>query len=71
MPLLKKLTVLAGAAAAAQKYAKKNPEKVNQLATKAGKFVDQQTKGKYHSQIDGALRKVRTATDRRTPPAAR
>ncbi|SDD63529.1 antitoxin [Actinokineospora iranica] len=69
MPLLKKLTALAGAAAAARKYAQKNPEKVNRLATKAGQFVDQRTKGKYHRQIDGAVRKVQSAATRSTPPA--
>ncbi|GLZ36425.1 antitoxin [Actinokineospora sp. NBRC 105648] len=64
MPMLKKLTALAGAAAAATKYAKKNPDKVNRAAAKAGAFVDQKTKGKYSRQISGALHKVRTATSR-------
>ncbi|PPK64055.1 antitoxin [Actinokineospora auranticolor] len=62
MPLLKKLTALAGAAAAATKYAKKNPEKVNRMAAKAGHFVDQKTKGKYSRQINNAVRRVNTAT---------
>ncbi|MBM7769858.1 hypothetical protein JOD54_000062 [Actinokineospora baliensis] len=66
MPLLKKLTALAGAAAAATKYAKKNPEKVNRMAAKAGHFVNQKTKGKYSRQIDTAVRRVHTATTK--PP---
>ncbi|WP_018685751.1 antitoxin [Actinokineospora enzanensis] len=62
MPMLKKLTALAGAAAAAAKYARKNPEKVNRMAAKAGQFVDQKTKGRYNRQITSAVRKVHTAT---------
>lgn len=62
MPMIKKLTALAGTAAAARGYIRKNPEKVNQLAAKAGAFVDKRTKGKYHDKIDGALHKVRNAT---------
>lgn len=62
MPLLKKLTALAGTAAAARTYIRKNPDKVNKMATKAGAFVDKRTKGKYHNQIDSALHKVRNAT---------
>jgi hypothetical protein len=57
--LFRKLTVLAGAAEAARRYAKKNPEKVGKLAENAGRFVDQKTKGKYHNQIQGAVRKVK------------
>jgi hypothetical protein len=63
MPLLKKLTALAGTAAAARAYVRKNPDKVNKMANKAGAFVDKRTKGKYHGRIDNALHKVRTATD--------
>ncbi|MCT2587724.1 antitoxin [Actinophytocola gossypii] len=62
MPLIKKLTALAGTAAAARTYMRKNPDKVNKYATKAGAFVDKRTKGRYHSQIDNALNRVRTAT---------
>ncbi|MFB9683576.1 antitoxin [Amycolatopsis plumensis] len=62
MPLMKKLTMLAGAAASARAYAKKNPEKVNQVVGKAAKFVDDKTKGKYHHQIAGAVRKVNSVT---------
>jgi hypothetical protein len=62
MALLRKLAALAGTAEVARRYAKKNPEKVNKLADQAGQFVDKRTKGKYHSHIDGAVRKVRQVT---------
>lgn len=68
MPLLKRLTALAGTAAAARSYAKRNPDKVNKMAAKAGQFIDKRTKGKYHHQIDGAMRKVRTLTGQQQPP---
>ncbi|ONI82822.1 hypothetical protein ALI144C_17260 [Actinosynnema sp. ALI-1.44] len=57
--LFRKLTVLAGAAEAARRYARKNPEKVARMADKAGQFVDKQTKGKYHAQIQNAVTKVK------------
>jgi hypothetical protein len=64
MPLLKKLTALAGTAAAARSYARKNPDKVNKMAAKAGQFIDKRTKGKYHHKIDNAVRKVNHMTAR-------
>lgn len=64
MALLRKLTVLAGAAEAARRYARNNPEKVNKLADQAARFVDKQTKGKYRHKIDNAVRKVKTTTAR-------
>lgn len=67
MPLLRRLTALAGAAAAARTYAKRNPEKVNNMAAKAGQFIDKRTKGKYHNHIDSATRKVRTMTGNQHP----
>ncbi|HEV7652942.1 MAG TPA: antitoxin [Actinophytocola sp.] len=67
MPLLRKLTALAGTAAAARAYAKKNPEKVNRMASKAGEFIDKRTKGKYHGQIDNAVHKVHNATGPKQP----
>lgn len=67
MPLLRRLTALAGAAAAARTYAKRNPEKVNNMANKAGQFIDKRTKGKYHDKIDNATRKVRTMTGNQHP----
>jgi hypothetical protein len=62
--LLRKLTVVAGAAGAARQYVKKNPDKVNRIAEQAGRFINKQTKGKYHGKIDNAVRKVQTATDK-------
>jgi MT0933-like antitoxin protein len=62
---LGKLAALAGIAQAAFRYAKNNPDKVHKIADQAGRFVDERTKGKYHSQIDGAVRKVQDATNRR------
>ncbi|MET0237100.1 MAG: antitoxin [Kibdelosporangium sp.] len=58
--LFRKLTVLAGAAEAARRYAKKNPEKVARMAENAGRFVDKKTNGKYHTKIEGAVQKVRS-----------
>jgi MT0933-like antitoxin protein len=63
--LLRRLTGVAGAAEAARRYVKKNPEKVNRMAEKAATFIDKRTKGRYHGQINEAVRKVRSATDHR------
>jgi hypothetical protein len=62
MPSLKRLTAIAGTAAAARSYVRKNPDKVNKMAAKAGHFIDKRTKGKYHHQIDNAMRKVANMT---------
>lgn len=62
MPMIRKLAALAGTAAAARAYVKKNPDKVNKMASKAGDFIDKRTKGKYHGQIDNAVHKVHNAT---------
>ena len=61
---LGKLAALAGATEAARRYVKNNPDKINKFAGQAGRFVNQRTRGKYHSQIDGALRRVQDATRR-------
>jgi antitoxin protein of toxin-antitoxin system len=68
MPSLKKLTAIAGTAAAARSYVKKHPDQVNKVAAKAGQFIDRRTKGKYHSQIDNAVRKVHNMTAKPTGP---
>jgi len=65
MPLLRKLTALAGTAAAARAYVRKNPDKVNKMAAKAGSFIDKRTKGKYHGKIDNAVHKVNDATNKK------
>jgi hypothetical protein len=62
MPSLKRLTAIAGTAAAARSYVRKNPDKVNKMAAKAGHFIDKRTKGKYHDKIDTAVRKVASMT---------
>jgi hypothetical protein len=43
---------------------KKNPDKVNKMAAKAGSFIDKRTKGKYHGKIDNAVHKVHDATNK-------
>jgi hypothetical protein len=67
--LFRKVVVLAGAAEAARRYARKNPEKVNRMAESAGRFVDKQTKGKYRDRINNVVRKVRTETGPGQPTA--
>lgn len=59
MALIRKLTALAGAAEAARRYAKKNPDKAGKYLDQAAQFVDKQTKGKYSGQISTAARKVK------------
>lgn len=61
---LGKLAALASAGAAARKYLRENPDKVNKMAEQAGQFVDKRTNGKYRSQIGGAVRKVKDTTRR-------
>ncbi|HEY2766123.1 MAG TPA: antitoxin [Pseudonocardiaceae bacterium] len=60
--MIRKLAALAGVAEAARRYARKNPDKVSKFAEQAGHFVDQRTKGRYRSKIDGAVRNVKNAT---------
>ncbi|MEK6443312.1 antitoxin [Pseudonocardia sp. T1-2H] len=57
--MMRKLTALAGAAEAARRYAKKNPDKAGKILDQAAQFVDKQTKGKYSGQISSATRKVK------------
>ena len=68
---MRRLTVLVGAAEAARRYVRNNPEKVNRFADKAARFVDKQTKGKYHRHIDGAVRKIRSTTTNHASQAHR
>jgi len=60
MAMLKKLAVLAAAAEAARRYAKKNPAQASKYVDQAAEFVDKQTKGKYHGQISGAAQKTKS-----------
>lgn len=59
MSLFRRLTALAGAAEAARRYAKANPDKAGNALDKAAQFVDKQTKGKYTNQISGVARKAK------------
>ena len=63
MPKLRKLAALAGTAAAARAYVRKNPDKVKKMASKAGDFIDKRTKGKYHGKIDNAVHKVQEVAE--------
>jgi hypothetical protein len=67
MAFIRRLAFLAGAAGAAQQYAKRNPDKVNRLASRAGQMLDKRTKGKYHNKINGVVEKVRQSTGRPGP----
>lgn len=55
---LGKLVVLAGAVEGARRFAKANPEAAANIAAQAAGLVDQLTKGKFHGQIDGVVRKI-------------
>jgi len=61
MPKFRNLAMLAGAAEAARRYAQKNPTQAGKLLDQAAEFVDKQTKGKYHGQIDDIARKAKGA----------
>ena len=62
MPLLRRVAALGAAVAAARRYARQNPEKVNRFADQAAAFVNSRTAGKYRKQVDSALRQVRKET---------
>ncbi|MGH3718424.1 MAG: antitoxin [Pseudonocardiaceae bacterium] len=62
--ILGRLIALAGVVEAARRFAKNNPATVGKIADQAGRLVDQLTKGKFSSQIDGAVRKVQDSTGR-------
>jgi hypothetical protein len=64
MRMLRRLTMLAGVVEAVRRYIRNNPDKVNKVAGRAGKFVDKRTNGKFHRQVDGAVQKVRATTHR-------
>lgn len=68
MALLRKLATLATAAEVARRYAKNNPEKAGRFLDQAASFVDKQTKGKYHAQIDGVARKAKGVAGIDRPP---
>lgn len=62
MRLFRKIAALGAALAAARRYARSNPDKVNRYADKAAAFVDGKTQGKYRRHIDSALGQVRKET---------
>jgi hypothetical protein len=68
MPMFRKLAMLAGAAEAARRYAKSNPDKAAKYVDQAAQFVDKQTKGKYSGQIRGAASKAKSAAGIRQTP---
>jgi hypothetical protein len=68
---MRRLAVIAGAAEAARRYVRNNPDKVNRFADGAGRFIDRQTKGKYHSTIEGAVRRVHSSTSNHRSPSDR
>ena len=61
MAMMRKLAMLAAAAEAARRYAKKNPAQASKYVDQAADFVDKQTKGKYHGHINGAAQKAKSA----------
>jgi hypothetical protein len=69
MALIRRLAVLAGAAEAARRYAKKNPEQASKFLDQAAQFVDKQTKGRYSGQISGASQKVKSVAGIQRPEA--
>jgi hypothetical protein len=70
MAMLKKLAVLAAAAEAARRYAKKNPTQTAKYVDQAAGFVDKQTKGKYHGHINGAAQKAKSVAGVNRPGPA-
>lgn len=70
MPLFRRLATLATAAEAARRYARTNPDKAGRYLDQAAAFVDKQTKGRYHTQIEGATRKAKGVAGLPTTPGA-
>lgn len=70
MPLLRRVAALGAAVAAARRYARQNPEKVNRYADQAASFVDHRTHGRYRRQVDAVLRQVRKETSVPGRPAS-
>jgi len=56
MARFKKAAVMFTAAETARQWAHRNPDKARAYVDKAAAFVDQRTKGKYHSQLEGFSR---------------
>ncbi|MGH3765553.1 MAG: antitoxin [Pseudonocardiaceae bacterium] len=60
---LRKLLVLVGLVEGARRFAKANPEAAAQIAAQVAGLVDNLTKGKFHNQIDGLVRKLQGGED--------
>ena len=69
MAMMRKLVVLAGAAEAARRYAKNNPEQASKYLDQAADFIDKQTKGRYSGQISGVKQKAKSAAGIERPGA--
>ncbi len=69
MAKLRKLVLLAAAAEAARRYASNNPDQAGKFLDQAAEFANDQTKGKYSSQIDGVVRKAKDLAGIPTTPS--
>ena len=61
MPKIKNLAALVAAVEGARRYARSNPDKAAKYIDQAAAFLDKQTKGKYHGQVEGVVGKVKGA----------
>jgi hypothetical protein len=61
MPKIKNLAALVAAVEGARRYARSNPDKAAKYIDQAAAFLDKQTKGKYHGQVEGVVGKVKSA----------
>jgi hypothetical protein len=64
MLLLDRLISLIGVLGAVRRYIRENPDKVSRVTYSVGRFVDKRTKGRYHRQVNRAIRRVRLTTAR-------
>jgi hypothetical protein len=55
---LRKLVFLVGLVEGARRFAKANPEVAAKIAVQVAGLVDNLTKGKFHDQIEGVVRKL-------------
>ncbi len=62
--MLGRLIALAGVVEAARRFAKQNPEVVGKIVDQAGRLIDQVTKGRFSTQIDGVVSKVQDTAGR-------
>jgi hypothetical protein len=55
---LRKIVILVGLVEGARRFAKANPEAAAKIAVQVAGLLDNLTKGKFHDQIDGVVRKL-------------